>query len=479
MQRLADDLRQPTIGRLAEAANASLALLEGRFDDAEDLVESARRLGELSHPWDAIVFSQIQRFALRREDGRLAELEPSLRRAVEDFPTRPIFGCLLAVSLVEVGDVDAARQVFEGLAAEEFAGIPFNNDFLFSLSQLTEVAWMFRDPRRAASLYRLLLPHAGMVVDMLESSDGAVDRYLGLAAETTGDLDAAEGHLRDALELNERIGALPWTVRTQRDLARLLFLPGRAGDRRRAVELLRTALEVANRLGMTIEAGRIAEDLAQAGEVVASPDTGRADRAGIGPMAKRSVLRCEGEYWTIVYGDDSFKLRDAKGFLYLSQLLRHPGQEFHALDLIAIGRGIGTGPRPGPEDNLRNDGLSDSGPVLDERAKSAYRLRFRDLEDELDEAMAWSDSDRVSRIREEMQSLADELSSAVGLGGRDRRVGSAAERARVNVTRAVKTLLARIRQHSPALASHLDATVHTGTFCSYSPDPRSPFTWHT
>ena len=67
----------------------------------------------------------------------------------------------------------------------------------------------------------------------------------------------------------------------------------------------------------------------------------------------------------------------------------------------------------------------------------------------------------------------------MGLRGRDRTAGSPAERARVSITKAVKIALSRIRTHSPALADHLDATVHTGTFCSYAPDPRVPITWHT
>jgi hypothetical protein len=49
----------------------------------------------------------------------------------------------------------------------------------------------------------------------------------------------------------------------------------------------------------------------------------------------------------------------------------------------------------------------------------------------------------------------------------------------VNITRAIRAALARIRAYSPALASHLDATIHTGTFCSYAPDPRAPISWRT
>jgi hypothetical protein len=53
------------------------------------------------------------------------------------------------------------------------------------------------------------------------------------------------------------------------------------------------------------------------------------------------------------------------------------------------------------------------------------------------------------------------------------------ERARVNVTRAIIGALQRIGVHHPALASHLRATVRTGTRCSYRPDPRLPLRWAT
>src|SRR5262249_21306889 len=74
VQRLAAEVRQPAARCMAAVVQASLALLEGRFADAEALVESALRSGGSSVPWDAVIFSRVQRFALRLEDGRLAEL---------------------------------------------------------------------------------------------------------------------------------------------------------------------------------------------------------------------------------------------------------------------------------------------------------------------------------------------------------------------------------------------------------------------
>jgi len=53
----------------------------------------------------------------------------------------------------------------------------------------------------------------------------------------------------------------------------------------------------------------------------------------------------------------------------------------------------------------------------------------------------------------------------------------ALERARVNVTRAVKAVLARLEAHHPYLHQHLRATVRTGAACSYKPDPRLPAVW--
>jgi hypothetical protein len=69
------------------------------------------------------------------------------------------------------------------------------------------------------------------------------------------------------------------------------------------------------------------------------------------------------------------------------------------------------------------------------------------------------------------------LAAATGLGGRDRKIGSDAERARVNVTRAIRSALARINDHDPALGHRLDITVHTGTFCIYQPDQRAEVEW--
>jgi hypothetical protein len=76
-----------------------------------------------------------------------------------------------------------------------------------------------------------------------------------------------------------------------------------------------------------------------------------------------------------------------------------------------------------------------------------------------------------------MESLIEELARAVGLGGRDRRAASHAERARLNATRAIRAAMANLARADPALGQHLAATARTGRYCSYTPDPRVPIAW--
>ena len=119
----------------------------------------------------------------------------------------------------------------------------------------------------------------------------------------------------------------------------------------------------------------------------------------------------------------------------------------------------------------------DLGPALDGRAKQQYRRRIDELEAEIDEADRFNDPARRERATAELDALLGELRRAVGLGGRDRPVGSGAERARVNVTRSLKRAIAAISSAAPDLGAHLAASVQTGRYCSYRPEPVARIEW--
>jgi hypothetical protein len=97
--------------------------------------------------------------------------------------------------------------------------------------------------------------------------------------------------------------------------------------------------------------------------------------------------------------------------------------------------------------------------MLDARAKDAYRRRLADIDEDIEEAQAIGHAGRATQAAVERDFLARELSRAVGLGGRDRKAGSASERARASVTPAVRQALTRIRLHHPPLAQHLDHAI--------------------
>ena len=73
--------------------------------------------------------------------------------------------------------------------------------------------------------------------------------------------------------------------------------------------------------------------------------------------------------------------------------------------------------------------------------------------------------------------LTAQLAAAVGLGGRDRRAASSAERARLTVTKRIKDALGKIREEHPSLGQYLGAVIKTGYLCAYTPDPSRPVEW--
>jgi hypothetical protein len=200
------------------------------------------------------------------------------------------------------------------------------------------------------------------------------------------------------------------------------------------------------------------------------------------PTVSGNLFRREGEYWTVCYEGVVVRLRDAKGLRHLARLLTDPWREFHAVDLEAAnGRSAVAAVRPrgraGAGELAVRPDLGDAGALLDATAKAAYQARLTELGAELEAAEGGNDPARAAKARAERDFLVAELARAVGLGGRDRRAASHAERARLNVTRTIRAAMANLARANPSLGQHLAATIRTGRYCSYTPDPRAPIAW--
>lgn len=298
-------------------------------------------------------------------------------------------------------------------------------------------------------------------VELEQIADRYRSRALAAAAKLArgrvrlakGDAAEAREHFEEALQRWGEIGAPYELALTRRDLAQAYFLLGHPHHAQLELEAAGALLQ------------EIAQDRHHRGKAI-DPTTDAAD-----PVNR---LVCEGDYWALSFAGDTIRIRDLKGIRYLAHLVSDPGREFHALDLVAAERGrtvdIGRG-----ESMVASEG--DAGVMLDEQAKAAYKRRLDEIDADIEEARTAGDGERASQAEAEREFLIRELSRAFGMGGRSRKAGSTSERARVAVTRALRTAIRRVSEHHPALGEHLDRAVRTGTYCSYATGPDATARW--
>jgi tetratricopeptide (TPR) repeat protein len=248
---LADELKQASQQWYTTMMRSQGALFRGDFSEAEQLAEEALTLGRRAQSWDAGFSYRILLFVLRREQGRLEEIDDVIRASVDEYVGYGSLRCLVALLECELGREDEARRAFDELASADFSALPRDGEWLFCLSVLAEVAAHLHDRDRAATLYGQLLPFARR--NALATGDvavGSVARYLGLLASTTSRWDDAARQFEVAIEMNARMGARPWLAHTQHDYARMLLARDAPGDRERAELLLSEALATYRELGM-------------------------------------------------------------------------------------------------------------------------------------------------------------------------------------------------------------------------------------
>jgi tetratricopeptide (TPR) repeat protein len=401
----------------------TIRLHRGDLDGAEDALVAAHQLG-----WDP----QPTLARVRLQQGDVETASASVREALDrppwapskerppdtDLQRAPVLELEIEIA-VEAGDIDRARA-----AAGELATIAE------------------RFPSRVMAASRSL-----------------AEGRISLAADQPSD---AVRSLAEAVHLYSEMGA-PYQVAVAR--ACLARAHEAAGEPRSA----NLELEAARVLLDRLTAGGTGRPAVNQGHTTPPADTDTDEAT--------DVFRREGDYWSVTFAGRTMHVRDLKGMRYLARLLAEPGRELHALDLVETESGAAL--RHGRPVTVVGSVLGDAGELLDEQAKQAYRRRLTEIEEDLEEARGYGDERRVEQAQAEYDFLVRELSRAFGLHGSQRRAGSAPERARVAVTRAIRTALARITEHHEPLGEHLNNTIRTGTFCSYQPDPRVPTRWTT
>jgi hypothetical protein len=123
-ERVVHRVRQPFFQWTLGLFHGLRALLAGRIDEAERLAHEALAIGQSVGTPNALGAFSAQIFAIRREQGRIAELEAPLRMLLSEQPDLPIHRTGLAAIAAECGRreeaADAIVRLFERGGIDEF-----------------------------------------------------------------------------------------------------------------------------------------------------------------------------------------------------------------------------------------------------------------------------------------------------------------------------------------------------------------------
>jgi hypothetical protein len=409
------------------------SLMSGRLEEAGGWLARAEALGAQAASANAAMLTGVQRWWLLIETGRAVEQADLIAGLADEVAELGTTGAVsLALADAVAGRKAAARRRLEGLGSKGLAATPPDSEWAALLAQVADLVALLEVSPAAAWAYDALLPHRGRfaVEGIGAYCHGSLERHLGLLAAKLGRAEDARAHFDAALEANRRAGAELLVARTLRDAGLAL------SDRAR----LAAAQDAYQALGVPARAAELQAALGGA--------------ASTAPA--EALFRLQDGAWSLAWAGRTARVNDAKGMRDLAYLLAHPGREVPAMDLA--GRAGG-----------------DLGQVIDAHARADYKARLAELEEALTEADATGDDERARRAEEERDALVEQLAAAYGLGGRSRRAGAPAERARSAVTWRIRAALRRIDAVHPQLARHLGRSVQTGTFCSYDPD--EPVDW--
>jgi class 3 adenylate cyclase/tetratricopeptide (TPR) repeat protein len=230
---------------------AMSATLEGDYALAERKAEEAYAVVGDTGFVPALGIHGMQMFAIRRDQGRLAEVAPLVRRFVAESPEEAVWKPGLMLVASDLGFSAQARKHFEGFADRNFE-VADDAKRVITLTYFAEVCAALGDAENAGRLVELLEPYRDLCVMVPPHTlcCGSTRHYLGVLTTTMKDWAAAEEHFRAALVMNERIRAWPRLAWTRFEYARMLLARGHDGDSMLCAELRQMAVAAAERLGM-------------------------------------------------------------------------------------------------------------------------------------------------------------------------------------------------------------------------------------
>ncbi|MDX6718278.1 MAG: hypothetical protein QOJ63_532, partial [Solirubrobacteraceae bacterium] len=481
LERLTTEARDRRAAAYVPLHRARRVTIEGRFEEARNLLAEVAAISAEMPSTTIPITVDGQLVVLNWVQQGPRAIGDEVRGYADGVPAMPVWRAALAASFADRGRAAEAQLELDRLAADDFAALPRDNLWFGTMAALAEAVAALGLRERALELHAKLAPFAGRnVVTPTAAFLGPIEMWLGILARVGGRGEQALEHLLRARTSATRNGSRMILARIDVEEAEVLAAAGGAGAGARAEQLVAQAAVECAEMGLSSLLEQIERLRERLPGSATAPPVGEPARASLpaGAGAGVPTLRRTGDVWTLDDGRKALHLADGRGVRLLALLLDHPGEEIHSLDLVAIVDGTtraGAARWSGGQETAGRYGIQGgAGPTLDARAKESYRARIEALRTEIAEAEALGDEARASRARAELEFVSRELELAVGIGGRDRESGSHAERARVNVTRAIRATLKRIAGYDARLGHELAGSVRTGTFCVYEPGPRRP-----
>jgi hypothetical protein len=231
---------------------ATLALLDGRFDEVDALSELQLTATAEDANFLLSYFGQLA--AHRVQTGRGEEFLPMVDAAIAEHPNLPILQALKARVCVGIGRMDTARAIVDELAPAGFARVQRGVMWPTCLAELTESVAALGAVDHARTLLPLVEPWSGqcLVVGLGLDVVGAADRYIGMLELVLGRYDGVDDRFGAAIALESRLESPPLVARTRYWWGRSLLARRQADDVERAVDLLAQCRQTAEQLGMPL-----------------------------------------------------------------------------------------------------------------------------------------------------------------------------------------------------------------------------------
>ena len=251
IQRLAGELRTPFARYQPLGLKATLAILEGRFDESIQLVREAREVvGGATGGTNMAQWAGTRLYTVARQQGTAMRPDQTLT-LIGRFLGHNIYRAILCGVYISAGERNEALRELGILGADDFGRVARDGNWHATLTLSADHAWDLREPRYAEALYSLLRPFAGRCpgVGPMIVCLGPADLRLGRLALLLGRHREARAHLEEAIRVAERMNARPYLAEARYTLAVLLSRPD-GGDRARSLDEVGQALELGRELGM-------------------------------------------------------------------------------------------------------------------------------------------------------------------------------------------------------------------------------------